>query len=472
EDAVVSRPVVWTPEVALRAGSVVLGGSPWHVTVLPESVREFARRVHATGQDGATAATPAEQEAARFLLDRGIVHPAPIAQHPADDVEVVVPVYGDPGPLRRCLTSLAVEGLPVTVVDDASPEPYASQIAEVAAAHGARLVRQETNTGPGGARNTGLEATEAPFVAFMDADALASADWVARLRPVLDDERVGAVGPRVRPDVRGVSAIELYEETRSELDMGAVPSRVVHGVPVGWLPSAAVLVRRSAVTRPAFEPGLRVGEDVDLFWRMDEAGWTVLYAPDVVVHHEVRDSWKDFVGRRKMYGNSAALLEMRHPRRLTPASPSLSGLAVLAAASTGHPFVAAGVATYELARQRALLGPEVPLSVAVEVTGRSMWSDAYWMGHLLRRDWWPVGWTVLALTPRSSLARGVAAAMMWEPVRDHILRPTRLDPVRSLGLRLLDDASYGTGVIQNAIAKGVPNVVTPRPRLPRWPRRR
>lgn len=472
EDVAAGRAVAWTPEVVLRSGRIVLGGAPWTVTVVPGGMRDFARRAQSAGHDGATPVTDADNAAARFLLDRGIVHPAPVARYPVGDVEVVVPIHGDPGPLRRCLASLAAEGLAVTVVDDASPEPHATRIAEVVAEYGARLVRHSTNTGPGGARNSGLEATQAPFVAFIDADALASDDWLARLRPLLDDERVGAVGPRVRPDVHEESSIELYEETRSELDMGAIPSKVVHGVPVGWLPSAAVLVRRSAVSSPAFEPGLRVGEDVDLFWRMDEAGWTVLYVPDVVVHHEVRTSWRAFMGRRAMYGRSAALLEVRHPGRLTPASPSVSGLGFLAAASTGHPLVASGIAAYELARQRAILGPDVPFPVAVEVAGRSMWSDAYWMGHLLRRDWWPIGWAVLALAPRYRLARGVAAAMMWEPVRDHLLRPTRLDPVRSLAMRLLDDASYGTGVIHNAIRERVPNVVTPRPQLPTWPRNR
>ncbi len=467
-----ARPVAWTPEVLLRAGKVVLGGSPWTVTVLPEAMRAFARRAYAAGQQGAVAQTGNEVVAARFLLDRGIVHPTPLAQDGVADVEVVVPVYGDPGPLQRCLASLAADGLPVTVVDDASPEPHAGRIAEIAEEYGARLVRQDVNTGPGGARNAGLTATSSPFVAFIDADALASEGWLARLRPVLDDELVGAVGPRVRPDVRGTSAIELYEETRSEIDMGAVPSKVVHGVAVGWLPSAAVLVRRTALSHPAFEPGLRVGEDVDLFWRMDEAGWTVLYVPDVLAHHEVRTSWVDFVTRRAMYGRSAAHLEMRHTGRLTPASPAVTGLAVLAAISTRHPVVAAGITVYEIARQRAVLDRQVPLRVVVEITARSMMSDGYWTGHLLRRDWWPIGWAVLALTPRSRLARGGAAAMMWEPVRDHLLRPTRLDPVRSLVMRLIDDASYGSGVIYNAARLRVPNVVTPRPQFPTWPRRR
>lgn len=472
DDVAAIGPVVWTPEVELRVGRVVLGGAPWKVTVLPGRARGFAQRVHAAGLGGAISKTADERLTARFLLDRGIVYPRPVGLPTVEDVEIVVPIYGDPGPLERCLASLANDGLPVTVVDDASPEPHASRIAEIVADHGATLVRNKSNLGPGGARNAGLEATAAPFVAFIDADVAASDGWLARLRPILDDQCVGAVGPRVRPDVRGTSAIELYEETRSELDMGAIPSKVTYGVPVGWLPSAAVLVRRSALSSPAFEPGLRVGEDVDLFWRMDEAGWTVLYAPHVLVSHEVRTSWLDFTGRRAMYGGSAAHLEMRHPGRLTPASPWLSGIGVLAALSMGHLFAAVGIVAYEIARRRALLGPNVPLWVTLEVTGRSIWSDAYWTGHLLRRDWWPIGWIVLALTPQSRLARGVAAAMMWEPVRDHVLRSTRLDPLRGLAVRLIDDASYGTGVIRNAVREGVPGVVTPRPRLPRWTRRR
>ncbi|MFV0432628.1 MAG: mycofactocin biosynthesis glycosyltransferase MftF [Leucobacter sp.] len=467
-------PLAWTSGVAFRAGKVTIGGSPWEVTLLPEAVRPFARKLHAANRRGILAETREEREAALYLLDRGIADLLPSSEREVDDVEVVIPVYGDAGPLERCLASLADQGVPVTVVDDASPKADAARIERVTRAAGARLVVNQTNSGPGGARNAGFRATEAPFVAFIDADTIASQGWIARLRPLFDDPLVGALGPRVRPAVLGDSSIELYEETRSELDMGPDPSRVVYGVPVGWLPSASVIVRRSSVTDPPFEPGMRVGEDVDLFWRMHEAGWTVRYAPDVVNHHEVRTSLRDFSSRRGMYGGSAAPLEQRHPGRLIPARPSASGLAIVASLSSRRRVVrllAPAIFLYELARQRRILGAEIPFSVAIEMTARSVWSDAFWMGHLLRRDWWPIGWAVLAATPRSRLARGVAASIMWEPVRDHLLRPTRLGPIRSLALRLLDDASYGTGVIRGAWRHRVWNVVTPRVRIPGWPKK-
>lgn len=469
-----STPLAWTSGVAFRAGKVTIGGSPWEVTLLPERVRPFARKLYAANRHGIVATTREEREAAIYLLDRGIADPLPTEVRAVDDVEIVIPVHGDAGPLERCLASLAGQGIPVTVVDDASAKADAARIKRVAEAAGARLVVRSKNGGPGGARNSGYAATTAPFVAFIDADALAAPDWIARLRPLFDDPLVGAVGPRVRPAVLGASSIELYEETRSELDMGPDPSRVVYGVPVGWLPSASVIVRRAAVTDPPFEPGLRVGEDVDLFWRMHESGWTVRYVTDVVNHHEVRTSLKEFSSRRGMYGGSAAPLEARHPGRLIPARPSASGLAVVAALSSRFRAVrllAPAIFVYEVLRQRRILGPQIPLSVAIEMAARSLWSDAFWMGHLLRRDWWPVGWGVLAAAPFSRSARGVAAAMMWEPVRDHLLRPTRLGPIRSLALRLLDDASYGTGVIRGALRTRVWNVITPRVRFPSWPKR-
>lgn len=477
------NPIAWTTGVKFRAGRITIGGSPWQLTVLPQWVRPFAIRLHEAGRAGLTASTPDEQSAALYLLDRGVADPLPgpidgsdeAAVEKAADAEIVIPVHGGPDEFERCLASVAPEGLPITVVDDATPEPDASRIKGIAADYGARLIVHEQNGGPGAARNTGFAATGSPFVAFIDSDAVAAPNWVSRLRRVFDDPAVGAAGPRVCPDIQGTTPLELYEETRSELDMGPDPSQVVYGVPVGWLPSASVMVRRSAVTDPPFEPGLRVGEDVDLFWRMDEAGWSVRYVTDVVNRHRVRTSLADFTGRRAMYGSSAAVLEARHPNRLIPAQPSASGLAIIAALSNKRSSVrwsALGVAGYELARQRKLLDPEVPFPVVAEMTALTLWTDAFWVGHLLRRDWWPIGWSVLAAAPFSRLARGVGIAMMAQPVREHIFSPTRLGPIASLALRMLDDASYGTGVIRNAVRQGVPNVVAPRVRIPVWPSRR
>ena len=137
---------------------------------------------------------------------------------------------------------------------------------------------------------TGSRAWTTEFVAFLDSDCVPPPDWIERLAGHFDDPRVAAVAPRIRASDGG----------RSPLDMGP-------GRNVSYLPSAALIVRMAA--QPWFDPALRYGEDVDLIWRLEAAGWRFRYEPDVVV-----------AARRARPAQAAVLV--RHVRRaaLTPAS--------------------------------------------------------------------------------------------------------------------------------------------------------
>jgi glycosyltransferase involved in cell wall biosynthesis len=69
--------------------------------------------------------------------------------------------------------SQSIHDIEVVVVDDASTDATPHMLAAI---DDPRLVvlRSETNSGPGGARNMGLEAAMAPIVAFLDADDVAA----------------------------------------------------------------------------------------------------------------------------------------------------------------------------------------------------------------------------------------------------------------------------------------------------------
>ena len=47
-----------------------------------------------------------------------------------------------------------------------------------------------------------------------------------------------------------------------------------------------------------FDPALRVGEDVDLVWRLVAAGLAVRYDPAVEVEHDEPTTWPDLFERR------------------------------------------------------------------------------------------------------------------------------------------------------------------------------
>lgn len=475
----------WDNRVRMWAdGSVLVGGSPWRVSVLHPTVAHLAARIRRAGVSGVAVVHPVDRRAARALLDRGFVHPVPARQQPADLVEsrtahstaVVVPTRDRAASVDRLLTALKRPG--VLIVDDASADPAA--LAAVARRHGADILRQSVNTGPAAARNRASASVSSPFIAFLDSDCIAPADWAERLLHHFTDPAVAAVAPRVLPAPQHPSALARYEWHHSSLDMGVHPGLATPGAHPGFLPTAALVVRRSALGE-GFDPGLRLGEDVDLCWRLVAAGWLVRYDTSVIVRHEGPGSLRTWLGQRARYGSSAPALARRHPQHLAPAVVSSWNLATLTALAAGNPTAAvaiAGTASVLLGEQLRDLPHGRALAARTALLGLP--ADAAGIGRLLRREWWPIGALAVATSPRSRAARIITAAIVAPLVWEWLRGPRPLDLPRYLALRVLDDAAYGTGVVaaslrERSSAPLIPRVrtasrprasVTRRPRLP------
>lgn len=447
-------------------GSVLIGGSPWRISRLKAPVQHLVRRLAAAGPDGLSLDKPLDLSVARQLLDRGFADPLPpLDDCRRSDAAIVVPAMDHPENLAQILSSLWPRR--AVVVDDGSRDPAA--VADVTNAHGARLIRHAVNRGPAAARNTGLTDTRSPIVAFIDSDCIAEPGWPGNLVHHFDDPGVAAVAPRVAPTQEGASVLERYEATRSSLDMGHRPELVRPSARLGFVPSASLLVRRSALGAAGFDEDLRLGEDVDLVWRMAEAGWLVRYDPDIVVRHRTRTKPREWLVRRYEYGTSAAALEQRHPGGLTPARVSSWNLATLTLIGLGHPVAAlcvSGAAGTMLWRQLRDL-PHSP-ALAARTVGQGLVADVAAIGHMLRREWWPVGALVLMLAPRSRTARLGAVCILAPIAFEWAAQRPPLDPVRYSALRLVDDAAYGTGVISSTLKAR--NWATLRPHI-RWPGR-
>ena len=452
-------------------------------------------RLQGAGPSGLIPSNALERTLTDELLARGVVHPVaggadqipvdpgvdmpvdmpvdPGVDMPVDmPVDIVVPAYGRPDLLATCLTALraACPDLRVIVVDDGTPD---DSVVEAGRSHGAQVVRHHRNRGPAAARNTGLREATSPIVAFLDSDCTVSPGWLEPLLAHFDDPRIGAVAPRIvgRPKARRLAA--RYQEAHSALDMGTRPQLVTPGGAVAFLPSAALLVRRAAVAEGGFDEDLRLGEDVDLVWRIVDGGRLVRYEPAVTVRHEVRPSASGWIRQVFEYGTSAAELDRRHPGRLAPARLSGWNVAVAALLLAPRPVFrlraagAAGVtALSAVQRARALRSSSVDPRLAAYILGRRFLADVDAGGHLLRREWWPLGWLALIGALRSGPGRVAAAAMIIPVVREWLDRRPDIDLPRYLGLRLVEDAAYGSGVIAGAVGGRRPAVLLPRIRLP------
>jgi mycofactocin glycosyltransferase len=428
-----------------RDGTVLLGGAPLRVLTLSD---RGARLV-----DGRLAGQPVadvqdERLLARRLLDAGLVHPDPPPCRPdaVAPVTVIVPVHADADRLRACLAPLA-GGPGVIVVDDGSPDP--GPIAAAAAEFGARYVRHRENRGPAATRNTGLRKADTALVAFLDADCVPPPGWPGRLVDHLADPAVALAAPRIVTSARRRGPIAVYERTRSALDMGTRCALVRPYSTAWYVPSAAMVARRDALAG-GFDERLALGEDVDLVWRLHDAGWQVRYDPEVVVAHENRVGLTDWYRRRVAYNESVAPLLTRHPERVPVLF--LSPLAALAwaAALAGWPAPLLALGVVRGVRVHRTLARYIHRSAAraarisTEITLR----EGRDLGRAVTGPWAPfaVAAAIVAGRRRRSVAVRLVALVVGMALGDWMVDRSRLDPVRYTALRLADESARGLGI--------------------------
>jgi mycofactocin system glycosyltransferase len=298
----------------------------------------------------------AERALARRLLDGGLAQPDPTPGPGIEELTVIVPVRDRPEQLRRCLAALG-RGPRVIVVDDGSTD--AAAVAAIAGLTGAVYVRLDRSRGPAAARNAGLAVAETTFVAFVDSDCVPGEGFPQRLLDHLGDPAVALVAPRIVALEPSRTLLGRFETHHSALDMGRRAGLVRPGTGLPYVPSAALVARRSALGA-GFDEGLSVGEDVDLVWRLHDAGRQVRYEPSVAVAHDHRVRPLRWFARRVAYESSVGALDRRHPGRLPAVSVSRMGLAFWGAALSGHPALAGAVAGFGTVALRRRLAARLP----------------------------------------------------------------------------------------------------------------
>lgn len=251
------------------------------------------------------------------LLDRfsqaGLLDWTPGENHELPFVSIIVPVYNRGRDIGDCLDSLVALDYPVSsreivVVDDGSRDGTA----RVAAQYDVRVVTLPTNEGQSAARNRGVAAARGEIIAFIDSDCVAHPAWLRELIPYFQDSRTVLVGGYVAPAFNE-SLLDRYEEVKSPLCMGKEIVAGSGSESEFYVPTCNLLVRKAAyLSVGGLREDQRVGEDVDLCWKLKEAGFRLLYVPKGTVRHKHRNRFAATFSRRFEYGTSEPLLHQTH----------------------------------------------------------------------------------------------------------------------------------------------------------------
>ncbi len=182
----------------------------------------------------------------------------------------------------------------VIVVDNASTDDSLAVLREIA---GITLIANDRNAGFGGGANLGAAHARGEFVAFLNSDALAAPDWIAKLAPWMNDaaidlassvvtsfDAVWFAGGRWLP---ALCASLLSDRSRLSSD---------------WLSGCALVARRTTWERlGGFDEGFFMYfEDVDVCLRARAAGFRIAVYPEALVRHDVPGRSAAALGFAKM----------------------------------------------------------------------------------------------------------------------------------------------------------------------------
>lgn len=238
-------------------------------------------------------------------------------------ISVVIPTHNrSRGVVETVMSLVAQTRAPteIIVVDNASSDDTEEVVARLKQTVRRLRYIYEPRLGVSAARNRGATESRSSLIAFLDDDAVASGDWLARLHDTMEQSPwiAAASGPIelrwTRPAPPWVRGLEGWY---GRFDLGPDPKAIEYPL----FPYASNLMfRREAFLSIGGFPielgprgKLRIANEEDgLFRRFAERKWLVMYEPRALVHHWVhldRLSRRYLLNRGVTQGKSEVLVD-------------------------------------------------------------------------------------------------------------------------------------------------------------------
>jgi len=271
-------------------------------------------------------------------------------------LSVVIPAYNAAQLVADAVASIRAQGLAdmeILLVDDGSTDDTAAVARSLSVSVLAQPDR--INRGPAAARNLGIRASSAGYLAFLDVDDEWPPDAIPYLLASLENDRALQVAlGHVQCFICEPGDSSAYRE---------------HGPPfVTFLLGAAVYRRAVFEHVGLFDEALREGEDVDWFMRAREAAVEIRVHPQTTLHYRRRPGSITY-GRGAELRTLARMLERSIARRRAANVGAAESLPPLARASSASVSVVVAVRNGERylaeALESILAGELLPSEILV-----------------------------------------------------------------------------------------------------------
>jgi GT2 family glycosyltransferase len=224
------------------------------------------------------------------------------------DISILIVSFNTRERLRACLESLQKQvgaySAETVVIDNASRDDSADMVSSAFPA--VRLIRSELNLGFANANNRALEEAHGRYIVLLNPDAVLPPGTLAEALQHMENEpSAGMGGGRLVDEIGHLQpSARLFPSVLNEfLVISGLAHRFPHSrffgrfdrtwsdplqaAPVDWVPGAFAILRRDVLDHIGFfDPRFFLYyEEVDLCRRIHDAGYRVMYWPDLCLTH-------------------------------------------------------------------------------------------------------------------------------------------------------------------------------------------
>ncbi len=235
-------------------------------------------------------------------------------------VSVVVPTYNRLERLRRVLGALAQQTFPrehyeVIVVSDGSTDGTDEYLT---AGHAPleTVVVSQPNAGPAAARNRGVETAQGALIVFVDDDVVVAPDLIEQHVRSHDGDGNGLVviGPMLTPPDFALSPWIQWEQTMLYKQYDAMQRGDWEPTFRQFYTGNASLKRRTFLDAGGFNTRYLRAEDVELSYRLDEAGCRFRFNPKAIGWHYAERNFDAWLRNAYDYGVNEVMFARDHER--------------------------------------------------------------------------------------------------------------------------------------------------------------
>lgn len=229
-------------------------------------------------------------------------------------VSVVIPTYNrrDRWPaLLRALEqqTFDADAFEVVVVSDGSTDGT-DELLRRAATSFDLVVESQENAGPAAARNRAVELARGALVVFTDDDMVPTPGFIGQHMSTHErhGDDVAVIGPMLTPPDAALSAPVRWEQAMLDKQYDAMRRGDYPACYRQFFTGNASVRRSWLVDVGGFDTRLRRAEDIELAYRLHDAGCRFVFDPDAVGYHYAERPFASWLRNARDYGANDVIM--------------------------------------------------------------------------------------------------------------------------------------------------------------------